>query len=278
MPCRCPSLIQKSNAVAGMCMDMALTDLINPATWCGLVGLKRAIFGLWYFDPEEVAYMSRLAWNTSLMPSDWPLEGTSVVLQQKCWVSRWRKSVTNDAGVGSGDVKVEPDSSDESDSSSSASNSDFSSEDGSSQESDLDRFEEAFAEFGKLAQGLDDIEFDRGEAVSLVTMCQASSGWRIQHTTDAPKTWPLARMTLPLNGFSKQLERLLEGHCMEIIAANYPDQHVACVKQFAKDLVLLLAFHLKESRRSSARCWTIPPLAHAGKAVTSLDQPHGTSG
>ena len=61
-------------------------------------------------------------------------------------------SLANDAAVGSGDVKVEPHSSAESESSSSASNSDVSSEDGSSEESDLDKFEEAFGEFGKLSR------------------------------------------------------------------------------------------------------------------------------
>ena len=62
-------------------------------------------------------------------------------------------SLANDAAVGSGDVKVETASSAESESSSSASNSDISSEDGSSEESDLDKFEEAFGEFVELARG-----------------------------------------------------------------------------------------------------------------------------
>ena len=66
--------------------------------------------------------------------------------------------------MGSADVKAEPDSSNESDSYSSGPNSDFSSENGSSDESDLDKFEEAFTEFRKLSQGLDDIEYERGEA------------------------------------------------------------------------------------------------------------------
>ena len=64
----------------------------------------------------------------------------------------------------SSDAKVEQESSTESDSDSSASNSDFSSEDGSSDASDLDKFEEAFAEFGKLTEGVDVLDFDRNLA------------------------------------------------------------------------------------------------------------------
>ena len=64
----------------------------------------------------------------------------------------------------------------------------------------------------------------------------------------------LARLTFPLGGFSKQLERLLEGYCMEIMATNtYPDQHVPSIKLFAKDLVLVLAFHLAERISSLLR-------------------------
>ena len=62
-----------------------------------------------------------------------------------------------------------------------------------------------------------------------------------------PKTWPLARLTIPLSGFSKHLERLLEGYCLEVYATNvYPDEQLGSIKAYAKDLVLLLAFHLAE--------------------------------
>ena len=41
---------------------------------------------------------------------------------------------------------------------------------------------------------------------------------------------------------------------MEIIATNsFPEQHLSSVKQFAKDLVLLLAFHLAERISSLLR-------------------------
>ena len=64
----------------------------------------------------------------------------------------------------------------------------------------------------------------------------------------------LARLTIPLSGFSKQLERLLEGYCLERMATNAnPDQHNGAVKQFAKDLVVVLAMHLSERIASLLR-------------------------
>ena len=78
---------------------------------------------------------------------------------------------------------------------------------------------------------------------------------------NVPRTWPLARLTMPLSGFSKHLERLLEGYCMEVYATNvYPDEQLGSIKAFAKDLVLLLAFHLAERMRLCyARFWTTLP-------------------
>ena len=35
-----------------------------------------------------------------------------------------------------------------------------------------------------------------------------------------PRTWPLARLTIPLAGLGKQIDRLLEGYCFQILAAN----------------------------------------------------------
>ena len=62
------------------------------------------------------------------------------------------------------------------------------------------------------------------------------------------------------SGFSMQLERLLEGYCLELMATNEnPEQHNGAVKQFAKDLVLVLAKHLSERIASLLRFWTIPP-------------------
>ena len=69
----------------------------------------------------------------------------------------------------------------------------------------------------------------------------------MQSLANVPKTWPLARLTVPLSGFSKHLERLLEGFCLEVYATNAnPDEQLGSIKSFAKDLVLALAFHLAE--------------------------------
>ena len=93
---------------------------------------------------------------------------------------------------------------------------DFSSEDGSSDVSDLDKFEEAYKEFGGLTAGVDDVDFDR------IVAGNTNDGGldTLQTLANVPKTWPLARLTVPLSGFSKQLERLLEGYCMEVMATN----------------------------------------------------------
>ena len=70
----------------------------------------------------------------------------------------------NETTVATGDVNMDRESSPESGSDSSDSNSDFSSEDGSSDVSDLDKFEEAYAEFGKLTAGVDPKSLDRHQA------------------------------------------------------------------------------------------------------------------
>ena len=167
-------------------------------------------------------------------------------------------NLDQDAAMGSEGVKVELDSSAESASSSSASDSDMSSEDGSSEESDLDKFEEAFEEFGKLSRGLEHLDAERGLVGTTsedVPGISLDGGFdTLQTLANVPRTWPLARLTFPLSGFSKQLERLLEGYCLEVLATNsYPDQHCGAVKQFAKDLVLLLALHLSERIASLLR-------------------------
>ena len=63
-----------------------------------------------------------------------------------------------------------------------------------------------------------------------------------------PKSWPLARLTIPLSAASKHLEGLLEGCCNEIFVRNTnPDLQLHYVRKFAKDLAVVLAFHLAET-------------------------------
>ena len=117
--------------------------------------------------------------------------------------------------------------------------------------SDLDKFEEAYKEFGKLTAGVDPKVLERhmaGHTSDDVPGLSLAGGLAtLLSLANVPKTWPLARLTIPLSGFSKHLERLLEGYCMEVYATNvYPDEQLGSIKAYAKDLVLLLAFHLAE--------------------------------
>ena len=49
---------------------------------------------------------------------------------------------------------------------------------------------------------------------------------KLQEMVHLPRTWPLARLTIPLEGFSKQIDRLLEGDCFQILATNqYSEAH-----------------------------------------------------
>ena len=165
---------------------------------------------------------------------------------------------TQDASMASGEAKGGKESSDGSDSDSSGSNSDFSSEDGSSDVSDLDKFEEAYKEFSRLTAGVDEVALDRivaGNTNDDVPGLVLEGGLdTLQTLANVPKTWPLARLTIPLSGFSKQLERLVEGYCMDVMATNaQPDLHLPSIKKFAKDLVLLFAFHLAERISSLLR-------------------------
>ena len=114
----------------------------------------------------------------------------------------------NETTVATGDVKMDRESSPESCSDSSDSNSDFSSEDGSSDVSDLDKFEEAYEEFGKLTEGVDPKVLDRhlsGHTCDDVAGLPLAGGFTtLQSLANVPKTWPLARLTIPLSGFSKR--------------------------------------------------------------------------
>ena len=40
---------------------------------------------------------------------------------------------------------------------------------------------------------------------------------KLQELVHLPRTWPLARLTIPLEGLSKQIDRLLEGYCFQIL-------------------------------------------------------------
>ena len=63
-----------------------------------------------------------------------------------------------------------------------------------------------------------------------------------------PRTWPLARLTIPLEGLSKQIDRLLEGYCLQILATNRdPEVHNGKVLQMASHLTWILAEYLADT-------------------------------
>ena len=51
------------------------------------------------------------------------------------------------------------------------------------------------------------------------------------------------RLTVPLEGLSKQIDRLLEGHCLQILATNRdPEAHNGKVLQMATHLTILAEY------------------------------------
>eukprot|EP00434_Breviolum_minutum_P046410 symbB.v1.2.041958.t1/scaffold8927.1/size4644/1 len=72
---------------------------------------------------------------------------------------------------------------------------------------------------------------------------------KLQELVHLPRTWPLARLTIPLQGLSKQIDRLLEGYCFfQILATNrYPEAHNGRVLQTATHLTWILAEYLADT-------------------------------
>ena len=118
--------------------------------------------------------------------------------------------------------------------------------------SDLEKFDEAYTDFGALTKGVDPRTLERDGSANPneeVPGIDRPGGMKALHSlANVPKSWPLARLTIPLSAASKHLERLLEGCCNEIYVRNTnPDLQLNYVRKFAKDLVVVLAFHLAET-------------------------------
>ena len=131
-----------------------------------------------------------------------------------------RLSSTGDVSMTPKKEEDEQGSSDEEDSDSSGSNSDFSSEDDASDVSDLDQFGEAYTDFSGLTAGVDPLALERHTNDDVPGLDLPGAPETLHTLANVPKSWPLARLTIPLSGFSKQLERLLEGYCMEVSVTN----------------------------------------------------------
>ena len=108
--------------------------------------------------------------------------------------------------------------------------------------SDLEKFDEAYTDLGALTKGVDLRTLERDGSANPnkeVPGIDPPGGMKALHSlANVPKSWPLARLTIPLSAASKHLERLLEGCCNEIYVRNTnPDLQLHFVRKFAKDLV-----------------------------------------
>ena len=122
----------------------------------------------------------------------------------------------------------------------------------SSVASDQDRFETAYDAFRNLAEGLYNIDltrYSRGVTSEDASGVQLQNGQeKLQELVHLPRTWPLARLTIPLAGLSKQIDRLLEGYCFQILATNRdPEPHNGKVIQTATHLTWILAEYLADT-------------------------------
>ena len=123
----------------------------------------------------------------------------------------------------------------------------------SSVPSDQDRFDAAYYEaFRDLSEGLYDIDtrqYARGVTSDDAPGIMLSDGQvKLRELVHLPRNWPLARLTIPLGGLSKQVDRLLEGYCFQILATNSdPDAHHGKVTQTATHLTLILAEYLADT-------------------------------
>ena len=98
--------------------------------------------------------------------------------------------------------------------------------------SDQDRFDTAYEAFRDRAEGLYNIDltrYSRGVTSEDALGVQLLNGQeKLQELVHLPRAWPLARLTIPLAGLSKQIDRFLEGYCFQILATNRdPEAHNA---------------------------------------------------
>ena len=118
--------------------------------------------------------------------------------------------------------------------------------------SDQDRFDAAYEAFRHLSEGLYDVDsrqYARGVTSDDAPGTLLSDGQvQLRELVHLPRNWPLVRLTIPLGGLSKQVDRLLEGYCFQILATNRdPDAHHGKVIQTAMYLTLILAEYLADT-------------------------------
>ena len=120
--------------------------------------------------------------------------------------------------------------------------------------SDQDRFDTAYEALQDLANDLyyiDLTRYSRGSTSEDAAGVLLVDGYeKLQEMVHLPRTWPLARLTIPLEGLSKQIDRLLEGYCFQILATNqYPEAHNGKVLQTATHLTWILAEYLSDTNK-----------------------------
>ena len=79
--------------------------------------------------------------------------------------------------------------------------------------SDQDRFDAAYEAFRDLSEDIDTRQYARGVTSDDAPGVKLSDGQaKLREWVHLPRNWPLARLTIPLGGLSKQIDRILEGY------------------------------------------------------------------
>ena len=142
----------------------------------------------------------------------------------------------------------------------------------SSVASDQDRFDAAYSAFSDLAEDLYHIDlrrYPRGVTSKDAAGVLLKDGpEKLRDLVHLPRTWPLARLAIPLEGLCKQIDRLLEGYCFQILATNRdPEAHNGRVIQTATHLTWILAEYLADTM-----AWLMRSiLDHASKILFDND-------
>ena len=116
--------------------------------------------------------------------------------------------------------------------------------------SDQDRFDTAYEAFQDLANDLYYIHlrrYSRGSTCENAGVLLLDGYEKLQEMVHLPRTWPLAHLTVPLGGLSKQIDGLLEGYCFQILATNRFQRHTTEGSQTATHLTWILAEYLSDT-------------------------------
>ena len=89
------------------------------------------------------------------------------------------------------------------------------------------------------------------QALSVINTCKTgnknTTKQQTPQTQSLPDSWPLARLSITLDGLTSQLSKVVMTATMEIIAScRYPDYGLPSVTQLAKDVTIALALHLAD--------------------------------